>query len=384
MPDTPPQQPPPTPPTPAKPIKTTKWVLIATTAVVICGFLVAVLNSVRLATAPPTATRPQVTDPAALAAFRGGNSSQVDKLNNGPQKEDDEAPSVTPPTKEQKTALGISGKSDAQQKREEREKRRLAALRSSSVMVDFSAEEEKGDKLAASTSRRETETHPPPPAEPDDKEPTIPDEKKPLASWDAYTGKLYRLFEGRDMIEAILMNRINGSAAGPIMAQVSLDIYSHNHQKLLIPQGTVLTGQVTAVNSTQQQRLFAAFHRMVMPDGFSVSLDKFTGLDQAGEVGLRDLVNHHYLSIFGASLAIGAIGGLSQIGNSTSGFGYDPGVEFRNGVSQRTGEEAMQVLNRFLNQLPTFTVRERSRLRIWLSNDLLLPAADNHTMPGDI
>jgi hypothetical protein len=75
---------------------------------------------------------------------------------------------------------------------------------------------------------------------------------------------------------------------------------------------------------------------------------------------------------------------LTQIGNGSSFGVYDPGVEFRNGVSRRTGEEAMQILNHYLNQLTTFIVRERERLRIWLSNDLLLPAADNHTLPGDI
>ena len=54
-----------------------------------------------------------------------------------------------------------------------------------------------------------------------------------------------------------------------------------------------------------------------MPDGYPLDLDKFVGLNQAGETALRDLVNHHYLQIFGASLAIGAIGGLAQIGNSS-------------------------------------------------------------------
>ena len=54
------------------------------------------------------------------------------------------------------------------------------------------------------------------------------------------------------------------------------------------------------------------FHRLIMPDGYSVSLDKFQGLNQIGETGLRDQVNHHYLQVFGVSLAIGAIAGFSQ------------------------------------------------------------------------
>jgi type IV secretion system protein VirB10 len=401
--------------------------MIAALVLIVLLAIASVVNSMRTATPQPTAQLPRVTDPSAIAGFDAVNAGQLNNLNNKPGKPGIE-PAVTPLTTEQKKALGVpdggggarDGREEAIRRQQDREKQRKDALRSTSVLVDFptpkeaqasSARAASGEpqpeerelddvadrrkQLAAWTAHTDrlsrqkedeagTEQREPPREVAGGKDPGNADPKKQLAPWATYTGKLYRMFEGRDMIEAILMNRINGAAAGPLLAQVSLDIYSHDHQKLLIPQGTVLTGDVTAVNSTQQQRLFVAFHRMIMPDGFPVSLDKFAGLNQAGEVGLRDKVNHHYVSIFGASLAIGAIGGLTQIGNGSSFGVYDPGVEFRNGVSRRTGEEAMQILNHYLNQLTTFIVRERERLRIWLSNDLLLPAADNHTLPGDI
>ena len=51
-----------------------------------------------------------------------------------------------------------------------------------------------------------------------------------------------------------------------------------------------------------------------MPDGYSVNLDQFKGMNQIGDTGLRDQVNNHYLRIFGASLAVGAIGGIAEAG----------------------------------------------------------------------
>ena len=57
-----------------------------------------------------------------------------------------------------------------------------------------------------------------------------------------------------------------------------------------------------------------AFHRLIMPDGFSVSLDQFKGLNQIGETALRDKVNNHYLRIFGLSVALGLISGFSNRG----------------------------------------------------------------------
>ena len=75
-----------------------------------------------------------------------------------------------------------------------------------------------------------------------------------------------------------------------------------------------------------------------MPDGYSVSLDRFQGLDVVGQTGLRDLVNHHYVQIFGAAIALAAVSAAAQVGNNGGSYGtYDWGVSMRNGVSQGSG-----------------------------------------------
>ena len=136
--------------------------------------------------------------------------------------------------------------------------------------------------------------------------------------------KLYRLLEGT-ILETVLTNRLDGTFAGPVNVMVTTNVYSHDHQQLLIPQGTRLLGEVEKVAGVGQQRLAVFFHRLIMPDGFVHSLDKYKGLSQVGETGLRDQVNHHYIQIFGASLAIGAIAGVAQAGASygTNSGGVD-------------------------------------------------------------
>ena len=106
------------------------------------------------------------------------------------------------------------------------------------------------------------------------------------------------------------------------------------------------------------------------------------GLAQAGETGLHDKMNSHYASIFGASLAVGAIGGLAQIGNGTTGIVYDPSVQFRNGISESMAQSADRVLDRFLNRMPTITIREGTRVKVVLTDDLQLPAYDS-MHPGE-
>ena len=202
--------------------------------------------------------------------------------------------------------------------------------------------------------------------------------------FDSSYGKLYRLMEDT-IVECVLVNRLAGASVGPVIVMVTTDVYSHSGAHLLIPKGTRLLGKVSAVAGVNQERLFVAFHRMIMLDGYSVSLDKFQGLDVIGQTGLRDLVNHHYVQIFGASLALAAVGATVNAGNAGASYGaYDWGVSMRAGASQQMGQSAQRIMERFLNTLPTFTIRERAQVKVLLSGDLLVPDTKNHTVDPDL
>ena len=43
------------------------------------------------------------------------------------------------------------------------------------------------------------------------------------------------------------------------------------------------------------------------------------------------------------------------------------------GVGQGLGQGSLRILDRFLNRLPTITIRAGHRLRIWLTSDVLVP-----------
>ena len=183
---------------------------------------------------------------------------------------------------------------------------------------------------------------------------------------------MYRLDEGT-VIETVLLNRLDGEFSGPVITQVANDVYSRAGLELLIPKGSRLLGEAREVTSFDQRRLAILFHRLILPNGKTVSLDKFRGLDQIGETGVVSTIDHHYLEIFGTSLALGAIGGLMQIG-AYSGYGYDPAVGFRVGATERMGASADQVLAKFLNKYPTIKVLEGTRIKVILTNDLNLEA----------
>jgi type IV secretion system protein VirB10 len=196
------------------------------------------------------------------------------------------------------------------------------------------------------------------------------------------TGKTYVLFEGT-ILETVLLNRLDGQFAGPVECLLTSDVYSHDRQHLLIPSGTKLLGETRKVEAFGQTRLAVAFHRMVMPDGFSATLDRFQGLNQLGDAGLRDQVNNHYLRIFGASMAIGALGAVALGG--TSGPLTASGTDLmRQGFAQSTAQSSAQILDKFLNVVPTITIREGHRIKVYLSGDLALPGYASHTVPSNL
>jgi type IV secretion system protein VirB10 len=195
-------------------------------------------------------------------------------------------------------------------------------------------------------------------------------------------GRKYRVFEGT-VLEAVLTNRLNGSFSGPVNCMLTTNLYSHDRQHLLIPQGSRVLGEVKRVTILGEERLAVFFHRLVMPDGYSLNLDKFEGLNQIGETGLQDQVNHHYGQVFGMSLAIGAIAGFAQA-NNNSGVFQSSTDAYREGVASSLSQSSLHVLDRYLNILPTVTIREGHRIKIYLAGDLLVPALDNHLMPEDL
>ena len=196
------------------------------------------------------------------------------------------------------------------------------------------------------------------------------------------TGSNHRLFEGT-MLETVLTNRIAGDFSGPVNCLVSTNVYSHNRQHLLIPQGSRVLGEVKRVTNFGQERVAVIFHRLIMPDGFSVNLDQFQGLNQIGETGLKDLVNHHYVAIFGSSLALGAIAGFSQAG-TTGGITVSGTDSYREGFASSLSQSSQRILDRFLNQLPTITIREGYRVKIVLAGDLVLPDYGMHRIKDDL
>jgi type IV secretory pathway VirB10-like protein len=216
------------------------------------------------------------------------------------------------------------------------------------------------------------------------KEDTPGSYKRPLeANIDSAVGQPYLVYEG-SVLDTVLMNRLDGDAVGPVKVLVSNPLYSHDHQHVIIPEGTVVLGEAKKIGAAgfgQQRRMAVVFHRLIMPDGYSVDLDQFQGLDQIGEEGLKDKVNNHYLQIFGTSIALGVVAGAAQITQGGGTITTSGSQAFTTGAAGSVSQSATTILDRFIQIPPTITIREGHRVKVYFTQDLLLPAYSNHTIP---
>lgn len=284
------------------------------------------------------------------------------------------------PNAPQRTSNVSEAQAEAKQRRLALEKLAQDAKNSDTVAIDFAHEGASASPIAVQGLRADA----PEKASGGEFAGKVEAKDAPLAAktdpmsaypFDHFQGQLYRVFEGT-VLEGVVTNHVDGGLAGPILVMLTTDYYSHDHQQLLMPQGTRLIGSVQSVGNAQQRKMFVTFHRAVCPDGFSLDFDKYLGLDQIGTTGLATKVDHGYLLAFGAAAAIGGLGGLAQIGNNGSVF--TPSTQIRNGISEQSAAEGEQVLNHFLNRLPIITLKEGSRARIYIGRDILIPSYAEH------
>ena len=319
---------------------------------------------------------------ALMAQLQGGETPGPEATNAPPMTPAQRAAMYGPnnPNAPQATSQMSERQAQAKQAELARQKQHQDALNSDTVAVDFSqakTEAEPNSERPATSPSNAPADEETPKAESEQPHDTKREQKDAAISkydFDGFDGKLYRVFEG-SVFEGVVTNHIDGGLAGPILLMLTTDYYSHDHQQLLLPQGTRLIGSVQAVNNSQARKMVVAFHRAICPDGFSVDLDKFAGLDPLGTTGLATKVDNRYFQTFAVAAAIGGLGGLAQVGNSNI---LDPSAQIRNGISSQSSQEAEQILNHFLDRLPIITLKEGSRARVYIGRDILIPAYAEH------
>ena len=105
------------------------------------------------------------------------------------------------------------------------------------------------------------------------------------------------------VIPAALITGMQSDLPGQITAQVTENVYdTPTGRSLLIPQGARLLGVYDSQVSFGQSRILLVWTRLILPNGYSIVLERQPGADAAGQAGLEDGVDHHWGALFQAAL----------------------------------------------------------------------------------
>ena len=177
------------------------------------------------------------------------------------------------------------------------------------------------------------------------------------------------------LLDAVLVNKlVTDNYTSPVLAMVDRAYFDPLSKKLLVPSGTRILGKAEAVKFQTASRLAITFDTFQFPNGTSFYVKpEEQALEGLGIFGLQDHVNRHTARILFTAGLVGILTGWnsSQIQNGGGLSGAYSGTDLMriqaDSSMVKTGE---QLLSPFLNAVPTITVDEGHRMKIWISRDV--------------
>ncbi len=190
------------------------------------------------------------------------------------------------------------------------------------------------------------------------------------------------------VIAAVLVNGINSELPGPILAQVSENVYdSATGHSLLIPQGSKLIGSYRSSAAYGQSRVQIQWQRLIFPNTASMDIPEMPGADQAGYAGFSDQADNHYARTFGTAALMSLIsagqaaGQMATFGGGTYGpLGYYQPNQWAmasqmagSSASAQFGSVGQEAVARGMSTGPTLEIRPGYEFNVMVTEDLAFP-----------
>lgn len=201
------------------------------------------------------------------------------------------------------------------------------------------------------------------------------------------------------IIDAILETAINSDMQGYIRAVVSRDVYAESGKSIMIPKGSRLVGNYAAEVKRGQKRVMIAWSRIIRPDGIDIMVDS-PGIDQIGRAGAEGFVDNKYFEVMANAVLLSAItyaisyqaeaytkqqqtqGTVTTVetinpDGSRSISTQQPektiGQKSLYDAQQNINDAAKNIGKGNLDERPTITVDQGTRVKVFVKKDLLFP-----------
>ncbi|MCW8309202.1 conjugal transfer protein TrbI [Acidiphilium sp. PA] len=187
----------------------------------------------------------------------------------------------------------------------------------------------------------------------------------------------YELMAG-SVVPAALITGLNSDLPGPVIAQVTQDVYdSVTGRYLLVPQGAKLIGKYDSVVAFGQSRVLLIWTRLIMPDGNSIVLDNLQAADTKGYAGLKDGVDYHFWKLLRGVALSSLLGVSSALATNNVAGGNGSGnliISLGQSGDQATNQAGQQIVSHDLGVQPTLSIRPGFQFDVMVNRDIVLRA----------
>ena len=307
----------------------------------------------RLVLAPPPPPAPAVVQPPPIAA-----------------------PVVAPPIIDEAAARRAADEAERAKKQEEL---RQARLRSNMLVVDQSTRVETGTSAAGILPAQSAGNSASADEDPNRRFAQTVGSEDVETVTASRNDRIDALIPQGTLIRGVLETAIQSDLPGMVRAIISTDVYSFDGRRILLPKGTMLTGEYRSGMARGQTRVLIVWTRALRSDGTSVALGSY-GTDDLGRSGLAGFVDKHYLERFGAAAVLSMVGGVSSFvaglnsdgssSSASSSSGSNAQSQAQQTLSQTMAEMANIALKDSINIPPTIYVDQGTEIMVFVRKDL--------------
>jgi type IV secretion system protein TrbI len=175
-----------------------------------------------------------------------------------------------------------------------------------------------------------------------------------------------------DIIAAALVTAINADLPGQVVARVTSPVFdSLTGDHILIPAGSRLIGAYVNGARYGDQRVLLVWERLILPNGWSLRLDRMAATDGAGAAGLPAQVDNNLDRLAGA-IAMSAL--LSVAANEAEGRDDRDrrSPSLGDAAAQQAAQTGGKIVDRDLSVRPTLRVAAGAPVRVLVSRDIVL------------
>lgn len=180
----------------------------------------------------------------------------------------------------------------------------------------------------------------------------------------------YELQAGH-VIPAALVTALSSDLPGRVIAQVTAPVYdSLTGDHLLIPQGSRLIGTYRDGARYGDNRILLAWDRLILPNGWSISLQNMEASDPTGASGLSDRTDNHLDRLAVAVVLSSVISVAANDVEDNESNGIVPSLG--DAAAQQAAQTGSRIVDRELTVRPTLRVRAGAPVRVLVMRDIQL------------